>query len=183
MGKKSTPLNQIPRPPATADMMNSEFASDDDSTIKDLLAKLNNNSPGQVEQQHQQQQQQPILNDHPTLHPHLPQLQPMHQSQQFNHINPQQQNGFAEHMDAIKYNEEELSESWLDAFSKRYMGDVQLVIVFFIVIVAINVFPIQSLVSKYIFASDLIPYSDVLMRALLGTMIMYISVLLLYTRK
>ena len=73
----------------------------------------------------------------------------------------------------------EFEESHIDRFARVYSRDMQLIVALFIVFFACLVIPISQLVQRYVFASNIIPFSDSILRSGLATILSYGCILLI----
>jgi hypothetical protein len=129
-----------------------------------LLNKFNAQQQQQQQQQHHQQQPQP-------------QQQQPHQQHHQQHDNEAfpvdtKQLEYKQHIDESKY-----QESMIDKWYRLYSGDIKLFALVFIVVGIAYVLPVNAIASSYI-RVDMIPFSDVILRASIASIVIYILILM-----
>lgn len=100
--------------------------------------------------------------------------EPSHQS----HVNLPRSN----EIDGFVEKNVDLDESHVDRFARVYAADLRLIAIIFVVFFLCLILPVSSFVQKYMFASQMIPFSDPIIRASLASLLAYICVLIVGTR-
>ena len=159
-------------------MENDPFAisTDDDNTIKEMLAKIAP-SPAMNPIQRPSSRQQDTINLSPR-----PTKSASHQAPLPSHMfQPKYEPERPEPLINLEP-ERELKESHVDVFARIYSSHIRLISVLFIIFFICYFLPISMFVQKYLFACHLIPFSDPFIRAALASTLSYICLILLAWR-
>lgn len=160
----------------------SDIINDDDAIVQDILNQINTASNGASNTNDQEPQQQniayfPTAQPQPSLSPQtllqLSQLSGlnggmMQQAQQMPSINPM---GALNSLNAL--NQLPPQSSLLSPILSMVTDDLKLAGMVFMIVVLVHFIPLDKFIGKY-FAVDKIPYHQIILRAIMATLIIII---------